>query len=139
MGLTPTSDKRLQIWVLNEINKSANHRNTHMLTTINNTHRMSKQTMMTGQLMRRILTDNKCNMSSDIVYTNQHKLDGYMANMLYRQLANVFKNEKNNKSQINKFVDNINNGESTKINIPLTAAIPSICLTTDKHNYTILP
>ena len=137
MGLTPISDKRLQIWVLNEINKSANHRNTHMLTMINNINKMSKQTMLTGQLMHRILTDNSCNASSGIVYTNQHKLDGYMANMLYRQLANIFENEKDNKNQINKLVDNINDGESTEINIPLTAALPSICLTADKHNYTI--
>lgn len=55
MGLAPISDKRLQIWVLNEINKSANHRNTHMLTTIKTqlrkiSHGTDTDTNMPGQI-----------------------------------------------------------------------------------------
>ena len=96
MGLTPTSDKRLQTWVLNEINKNANHHNIHLLTMANNLHNMSKRTALTGQLVRRILTDDKCNISSGVPLTNRHEFDKYIANMLYHKLRHTFNNENSN-------------------------------------------
>ena len=137
MGLTPTSDKRLQTWVLKEINKSANHRNAHMLIPQNNSHKIPNQTALTGQLIRRALLDDTCTISSGVIYTNRHNLDKYMANMLYHKLSNIFKNENNNKDTIYKFIYNVSHEIPIKINIPLTAAMPSVCLTINKNNYTV--
>ena len=141
MGLTPVSNRRLQQWVLNEINRSANHRTKHMLIPSNIRNQISKQTALTGQLLTPILLDEQCYAESGIAYTNRHNLDSYIANRIYKELYDIFKNDKtlDNKAIISEFIDNINNGIPNKMNIAIPSSINTICLTADKQAYTIMP
>lgn len=137
MGLTPTSDKRLKAWVMSEINKSADHRNKHMLILSTAPKQISKQTALTGQLFKTILLDDNRNKASGVLETNRNTLDKYLARTLYARLLKTFSDEKKNKATINELANNLIQNLPIRINMPLPASMPTICLSVDKDNYKI--